>query len=86
MSIYIIKKNNLGRETLWVWARLFITLVPKVFIFSYLLAGLPWGLLLNLIGWLIKLCVQTIQPLIVIVILCIIIEDVINLSAIVLSL
>ncbi len=41
----------------------FITLVPKVLIrFSYSLAEKLLGLLLYLIGWIIKLVVQTFQP------------------------
>ena len=35
-------------------------------VYSYSLAGQRWKLLLNLIGWFIKLSVQTFQPLIVI--------------------
>ena len=54
---------------------LFITLVPNdIMTFSYSLAKQPWGLLLNLICWFIKLIVSMFQPLIVIyrrVILCI---------------
>ena len=41
---------------------------PQSFIikFSYSLAQQLWGLLMNLIGWFIKLSVQTLQQLIVI--------------------
>ena len=41
---------------------------PQSFIitFSYSLTEQLWGLLLHLIGWLIKLSVQTFQPIIVI--------------------